>query len=67
MGAYEFNYAYAGDFDSDCDVDFFDFAILANSWLQNDPLRDIAPPPAGDGIVNIEDLAILCDNWLAGK
>ena len=67
MGAYEFNYAYAGDFDGDCDIDFFDFAILANSWLQNDPLRDIAPPPAGDDIVDIYDLAVLCDNWLAGK
>ena len=32
MGAYEFSYAYAGDFDGDCDVDFIDFAILANSW-----------------------------------
>jgi hypothetical protein len=67
MGAYEFSYAYAGDFDNDCDVDFFDFAILANSWLQNNPLVDIAPAPAGDGIVDIKDLAVLCDNWLAGK
>jgi hypothetical protein len=67
MGAYEFSYAYAGDFDGDCDVDFFDFAILANSWMQNNPLLDIAPAPAGDGIVDIKDLAVLCDNWLAGK
>jgi len=67
MGAYEFSYAYAGDFDNDCDVDFIDFAILANSWLQNNPLVDIAPPPEGDGIVDIKDLAVLCDNWLAGK
>ncbi|MGD0077411.1 MAG: right-handed parallel beta-helix repeat-containing protein [Sedimentisphaerales bacterium] len=67
MGAYEFSYAYAGDFDSDCDVDFSDFAVLANSWLQNNPSVDIAPPPAGDGIVDIKDLAVLCDNWLAGK
>ncbi|MGA2093165.1 MAG: right-handed parallel beta-helix repeat-containing protein [Sedimentisphaerales bacterium] len=65
MGAYEFGYA--GDFDCDHDVEFIDYAILANSWLQNDPLRDIAPPPAGDGIVDIKDLAVLCDNWLAGK
>jgi hypothetical protein len=67
MGAYEFAFAYAGDFDSDCDVDFFDFAIPANSWLQNNPLVDITPAPAGDGIVDIKDLAVLCDNWLAGK
>ena len=65
--AYIFGNAVAADFDADCDVDFFDFAVLADSWLQNDPLRDIAPPPAGDGIVDIKDLAVLCDNWLAGK
>jgi hypothetical protein len=67
MGAYEFSHAYLGDFNSDSDIDFFDFAILANSWVQNDPLRDIAPPPEGDGIVDIYDLVVLCDNWLAGK
>jgi hypothetical protein len=52
------------DFDRDSDVDFSDFAKLASSWLQNDPLRDIAPP---NDIVNIDDLAILVDNWLWGK
>jgi hypothetical protein len=69
MGAYEYELdcPYTSDFDGDCAVDFFDFAKLANSWLQNDPFRDVAPPPAGDGIVDIYDLAILCDNWLAGK
>jgi hypothetical protein len=66
MGAFEFTYAYFGDFDSDCDIDFYDYAILAASWLQNDPLTDIAPTPAGDGIVDTSDLAILCDNWLHG-
>jgi|GEM_PF-2661486 len=64
MGAYELC-GCASDFDGDCDVDFFDYAILANSWLEDDPLRDIAPPPDGDGIVDIYDLDILCDNWLA--
>lgn len=59
--------AVIGDFDGDSDVDFVDFAILANSWQLNDPLRDIAPPSAGDGIVDINDLDVLCDNWLAGK
>ena len=56
-----------GDLDRNCAVDFADFSLLADSWLQNDPLRDIAPPRAGDGIVDIYDLAVLCDNWLAGK
>ena len=58
---------FPGDLDADSDVDFFDFAVLADSWKQNNPLADIAPAPAGDGIVDIKDLAVLCDNWLAGK
>jgi hypothetical protein len=65
--AYIFSDTVTADFDGDSDVDFFDYAILANSWLQSNPLVDIAPPPAGDGIVDIQDLAVLCDNWLAGK
>lgn len=66
MGAYEFSWAYIGDFDSQCDVDFFDFAILASYWQQNAPLVDIDPPPAGDDIIDIRDLAVMCENWLAG-
>jgi predicted outer membrane repeat protein len=66
MGAYEFNWVYLGDFDYDCNIDFVDYAVLASSWLENNPLADIAPPPAGNGIVDISDLAILCDNWLTG-
>jgi hypothetical protein len=67
--AYIFNEndAVTGDFDGDFDADFIDFAILADSWKRNNPLVDIAPAPAGDGIVDIKDLAVLCDNWLAGK
>jgi hypothetical protein len=64
--AYAFNNTSA-DFDGDCDVDFADFALLAGSWRQNNPSRDIAPPPAGDGIVDIYDLAVLCNDWLTGK
>ncbi|MBN2019898.1 MAG: right-handed parallel beta-helix repeat-containing protein [Sedimentisphaerales bacterium] len=67
MGAYEFTYAYLGDFDSDCEVDFTDFAIQAGFWFTDELLVDIAPTPAGDGIVGIYDLAVICDNWLAGK
>jgi len=58
---------FPGDLDADSDVDFFDFAVLAGFWRQNNPLADIAPAPAGDGIVDMKDLAVLCDNWLAGK
>jgi predicted outer membrane repeat protein len=67
MGAYEFTYAYFGDFDGSCDVDFVDYAILANYWMTDEFLVDIAPTPAGDGIVDERDLAVQCDNWLFGK
>ncbi len=67
MGAYEFSWVFAGDFDGDTDVDFADYALLAASWLQSNPALDIAPPPDGDGIVDFQDFAVLLDNWLAGK
>jgi parallel beta-helix repeat protein len=64
MGAFEFTFAYFGDFDSDCDVDFLDYAIQAQLWLTDELLADIAPTPAGDGLVDTSDLAVLYDNWL---
>jgi hypothetical protein len=67
MGAYEFTSTYIGDFDVDCDIDFADHAIFANYWLTDELLVDIAPTPAGDGIIDERDLSILCDNWLFGK
>ncbi|MHC4160183.1 MAG: right-handed parallel beta-helix repeat-containing protein, partial [Planctomycetota bacterium] len=66
MGAYEFTYAYIGDFAGGCDVDLTDFSILADYWLTDELLVDIAPTPAGDGIVDERDLAIFVDNWLEG-
>ena len=56
-----------GDFDGSCDVDFVDYTILANFWLTDEFLVDIAPTPAGDGIVDERDLNIFTDNWLFGK
>ena len=66
--AYIFNEndAVTGDFDGDSDVDFFDFAILADSWRQNNPLVDIAPLPTGDGTVNFTDFALFVQGWLQG-
>ncbi len=54
-----------GDLDGDGDVDFVDFSILANQWLQalGHPCADIAPC-GGDCIVDFWDLAVLCDHWL---
>ncbi|MHC4315540.1 MAG: S8 family serine peptidase [Planctomycetota bacterium] len=68
MGAYEFNYAYMGDLDYNCEVDFDDFAILGLAWrteptyAQWDHLCDISSPV--DNYIDWQDMAILCDNWL---
>ena len=67
MGACEFSYAYIGDFDADCAVDFVDYAILTDYWLMDELLVDIAPTPGGDGIIDWRDLDILCGNWLVGQ
>ncbi len=70
MGAYEFNYAYMGDFDYNCGVDYGDFAILALAWLteagdvQWNPTCDISIP--NDSSINMLDLHVFAQNWLAG-
>ena len=54
------------DLDGTGDVSFGDFSILASQWMQapGTPSADIAPEAAGDGEVNILDLAVLTDHWL---
>jgi hypothetical protein len=70
MGAYEFNYAYMGDFDYNCEVDFGDFAILALAWLtepkdaQWNSTCDISIP--NDSSINMLDLHVFVENWLVG-
>jgi hypothetical protein len=56
-----------GDIDQDGDVDFGDYAILAEQWLQPPavPSADIAPD-VGDGIVDFWDLSALAGHWLEG-
>ena len=69
MGAYEFSFAYVGDFDNNCSVDFFDVSILARAWEteEGDPdwnwACDISYPP--DDYIDWRDVAVVCDNWLA--
>ena len=46
------------------DFDPRDLCDMSQNWLTADPQNDIAPPPFGDGIVNLPDFAILADNWL---
>jgi hypothetical protein len=53
----------SGDFDSSDTIDFDDFALLAQYWLENEPSVDIAPS-GGDCLIDYLDLKVLVDNWL---
>ncbi|MHC4084350.1 MAG: right-handed parallel beta-helix repeat-containing protein [Planctomycetota bacterium] len=70
MGAFEFNYAYMGDFDYDCSVDFVDLSIFGLAWTSQpgdinwDFACNISIP--ADNVIDRLDLAAFADNWLAG-
>jgi len=49
------------DFNSDGIVDSLDICIMIDHWGTDDPLCDIAPPPFGDGIVDVQDLIVLAE------
>ena len=54
-----------GDFNRDCYVDFPDFAMLANYWLE-----EAAPGEydlVEDGIIDERDLKVFADNWLGSS
>jgi hypothetical protein len=51
------------DFNGDENVDIQDLLKLIQSWGENDPSVDIAPPPFGDGIVDEKDLEVLMGYW----
>lgn len=57
-----------GDLNLDYDIDFIDFAFLANHWKEDasspnwSPACDISSP--ADGSVDWADLAVLTDQWL---
>jgi hypothetical protein len=52
------------DFNGDGIVNFSDFSILAQYWLLDESLVDIAPAPVGDQIIDYEDLLLLTEYWL---
>ncbi len=58
----------AGDINSDCFVNLSDFCILACQWqeIPGEVSADIYPQPEGDGFVDMLDLSVLAENWLAG-
>jgi len=53
----------APDFDGDYRIDIDDLVLLIESWGQDDPAVDIAPPTLGDGIVDVQDLELLMGYW----
>ncbi len=54
------------DFNDDGKVNLKDFSKLAQYWYQSNALVDVAPIPVIDGVVNMNDLSVLCENWLLG-
>jgi predicted secreted protein/N-acetylneuraminic acid mutarotase len=50
------------DFNGDGIVDSVDMCMMIDYWGTDEPLYDIAPPPFGDGIVDVEDLKILAEH-----
>ncbi|HUU17302.1 MAG TPA: LamG-like jellyroll fold domain-containing protein [Sedimentisphaerales bacterium] len=51
------------DLNGDGKVDISDLLRLIESWWQDDPMCDIAPPPFCDGIVDVLDLELLMSHW----
>ena len=60
------NYAFHRpvDFNGDGCVNFKDFSLMVQHWLEYDPLFDVAPPPLGDKKVDYRDIAAFCEDWL---
>ena len=56
-----------GDSDNDKDVDFVDFAAMGLKWQQADStLYCGGTDLAGDGLVDLADLAVFVEHWLQG-
>jgi hypothetical protein len=54
----------ATDFNADGRIDGADVSVLVDHWHQNEPAYDVAPPPFGDGIVDVQDLIVVADHLL---
>ena len=50
------------DFSGDGTVDCTDICIMTEFWGTDDSLCDIAPPPFGDGVVDVQDLILLSEH-----
>ncbi|MCL5280450.1 MAG: hypothetical protein M1376_11145 [Planctomycetes bacterium] len=47
------------DFNGDGKVDEAEVRILMDNWGKDEPLCDIGPTPFGDGVVDMQDMAVL--------
>ena len=52
------------DLNDDWKVDFRDFAVLAACWKTDDLRGDIGPIPRPDGVLDVQDLALMGEYWL---
>ncbi len=43
-----------------------DFGVLAESWGMANASIDIWPYPAGDGVIDLGELAVLAEHYLEG-
>jgi hypothetical protein len=50
------------DFNNDEIVNSIDVSMMVDYWGTNEPLYDIAPPPLGDGVVDVQDLILLSEH-----
>ncbi|MFC1634198.1 LamG-like jellyroll fold domain-containing protein [Planctomycetota bacterium] len=50
------------DLNGDQIVDCADMCIMIECWGTDEPFCDIAPPPFGDGIVDIQDVILLAEH-----
>ena len=67
MGAYEYDqWREYGDFTGDCRIDMGDFSVLAVNWQGDNSAIDIAPPAGPDGVIDIKELLVMAEYWLAG-
>jgi hypothetical protein len=52
------------DLNNDWKVDFSDFAVFAQCWKTDDLRGDIGPIPRPDGVLDVQDLALIGEYWL---
>jgi len=58
---------FLADLSDDCQVNLIDYALLVFHWLTAEASVDIVPLPDGDGIVDMQDLGQVIDQWLGAK